>query len=175
MALGLSILIGLARGGRFQFHLPLKRVWLAPVALALQLATMLMPGSVGGLLLMFLSYGALIHCLVINRQHQSLRVLLLGVLLNFIVIAANGGRIPVDVDVSRRLGLEVQALLEGTDFKHVAVSDASRLAFLGDVIPLPGPVPRVISIGDVVVLIGLFLLIQDLMGKRVHISVGSGE
>lgn len=173
--LALSVLIGFVRGGRLQLNLQLKHVWTAPLALSLQVATMLIPGTAAALVIMIVSYSLLLYCLVINHEHQSLRVLLLGVLLNFIVIAANGGRIPVDMDVARQVGVDVQAVLDGTDFKHAAITESSRLTFLGDVIPLPAPISKVASIGDVVVFVGLFLLIQDLMGKRVHISLGPGE
>ncbi len=172
LVLGLSVIIGFLRGGRLQLNLPLRGLWLAPGAFLLQVSIMWFPGTKLALVLMLVTYGLIIYCLALNSQHQSLRMLLLGVVLNLVVIAANGGRIPVDVDLARGLGIEVEAVVNGTDFKHAPISDTSHLAFLGDVVPLPGPIARVISIGDVVVILGLFLLVQDLMGKRVHISLG---
>lgn len=49
--------------------------------------------------------------------------------------------------------------------KHYLLDASTRLAFLGDIIPLSSPYPRTqaISIGDVVMNFGIFLFIVNIM------------
>jgi hypothetical protein len=90
----------------------------------------------------------------------------LGVLLNFIVMIANSGRMPVSLDAAAILDPAFTTYLkEGLYAKHQILTDASLFGFLGDIIPITHPYPReqVISIGDVIMNIGSFLFIQHLM------------
>lgn len=170
----LGIVVGFVRGGRLRVpDLGLRAMWVAPVALAMQLAAFAVPGGVAGAVLVIGSYGLLLYGLVRNAHLQSLRVVLLGVILNALVIAANGGRMPVHVEAGRAAGADVTAVIAGAAPKHVAAGPGSRFAFLGDVIPVPF-LARVISVGDVAVLLGIFLLVQDLMGKKLEIHLGPG-
>lgn len=172
----LGILVALVRGGRPRLDLAFRHAWLAPVGLAVQLASRYLPGTVPGFVLMIASYLALLYCLASNQQYQSLRLLSLGVALNFLVIVVNGGRMPVDVELARRIGVSgLTPVVEGTAGKHVAMSDATPFGFLGDMIPVPGPMPRLMSTGDIFILLGVFLLVQDLMGKRIQLNLGPGE
>lgn len=94
----------------------------------------------------------------------------LGLLLNLAVIAANGGQMPVDPAAARRAGI-IQAdtdLADGTRVRHRMMDETTRLAFLGDVIPIPPPYPRpgVASIGDLLLCVGGFILVQRTMVER---------
>ena len=88
---------------------------------------------------------------------------------NVVVILANGGRIPVDLETARQVGVDVEALVNQVQAKHAPLTEDSYLPFLGDVIPVKYPFARIISVGDIFALIGAFLLIQDLMGKSIKI------
>ena len=90
----------------------------------------------------------------------ALAVVTLGGLLNFLVMAANAGRMPVDLGLLRAAGKPHLAvrIAQGTAFRHEPLTPDTRLAFLGDVIPLPRPF-NVPSIGDVVLAVGLMLLV----------------
>jgi len=80
---------------------------------------------------------------------------LAGTVLNRLVMAANGGRMPVLPTLSRLTGYYREGLLEqGLDSVHIAMGPAVRLGFLGDWIDL-GFV--ILSPGDV--LIHLFVSI----------------
>lgn len=165
LALGAGV--ALLRGGRLTHKLPFRYVWLPIVALTVQLLTFAFPTAGLARFLVLLSYAGLAYFLIANWQYQSLRIIFLGVMLNALVIGANGGRIPVDVEAARIAGVETASLEADTDPKHVALVPGSRFAFLGDVIPVPGPIHKVMSIGDIAILVGIFLLIQDLMGKPI--------
>jgi hypothetical protein len=110
-----------------------------------------------------------------NWRLPGMTLLAVGALMNFVVIAANGG-MPVSLDALDRAGLgnpfEDGAVTKGA---HHALDDESRLTFLADVIPIR-VASNVVSAGDIVIWAGLLLLIQQLMvgrpGKRRR---GAGE
>ena len=96
------------------------------------IVTPLLPYAPG---LHLLSYGLVIASLIANWQLPGVKFILAGALLNGAAIAANGGQMP-------RLIAPDPAV-----FTNVAAMDAdTRLAFLGDWIPVAG---RLISIGDI--------------------------
>lgn len=90
-----------------------------------------------------------------------------GLLLNMLVIGANGGRMPVDAAMAAWAGLDgvEEALTAASHFRHTLMDETTRLRFLGDIIPIPKPLPRpgVASIGDLFIVVGLFILVQKAM------------
>jgi hypothetical protein len=166
----LSFLIALIRGGRLSGRLAFNHPWIIIAALALQVVTLFLPPAVGPVLII-ISYLVLIAGLAFNLNRQSIRLLLVGVLLNLVVIGLNLGRMPVSVPAAGHLGFNTAPLVNGTDYKRVAMSDQTRFNFLGDVIYVPYPMPRVMSIGDVVIALGAFMLVQELMSKPITFEV----
>ena len=81
-----------------------------------------------------------------------------GLVLNAIVMTANGA-MPVDPQAMAALGLGDLQVPPG---KHTLLTEATRFAPLGDVIPLP-PLRSIISVGDVVLAVGLVPLTHALM------------
>jgi hypothetical protein len=77
---------------------------------------------------------------------------------------------PVSVEALSRVGLlDVLPLLKSKTYViHSVLTEHSRLKFLADVIPLPPPYPRprVLSVGDIIMAVGLFILIQRGMLKK---------
>lgn len=162
-----SFAVAVLRGGKFQQHHGLRLAWLPLAAFAAQVVVGLWLQSPLGTIITVLSYLALIVFCLGNARHQAVRVLLVGTALNLVVMIVNGGRMPVDVSAALRLGLPVGGLAEGAAFKHVALSDATNLPFLSDIIPFRFVISRLISFGDIFITAGLFLLVQQLMGKGV--------
>ncbi|ABO67101.1 Conserved hypothetical protein [Geobacillus thermodenitrificans NG80-2] len=149
----------------------LRGGWLFPLLLALQFVIFFLQEKVAWIakmsnVIFLLVYITGLVFLWLNRHQPGLPVIFAGVLLNFIVMAANGGRMPVSVEAAQFLGREyIEALKAGLYAKHQAITSDTLLPFLGDIIPLSPPYPRqqVISIGDVVMNVGAFLFIQHLM------------
>lgn len=169
----LAILLGLAFGGRPSRLERLRPHWwgLALAGLAIQFVPL--PEGEGGTDLLvrtaFLSasYTMLIVFAVANLRLAGMSLLLLGLALNFTVIAVNGG-MPVGADALRGSGQEdVLAALqaERTD-KHHLMTEEDRLTFLADVIALPQPVGQAISVGDVFIYVGLAWAIAAAMRGR---------
>lgn len=167
-AVVLGFLFAWLRGGRLKENLEIRGMWLAPVAFGLQLVNRLLPPGTH-LYITILSYLLLLYLAWLNLDNQGVRFILIGMILNVVVIAANGGRIPVDLETAQGVGVDVEALVNQVQAKHMPLTAESRLAFLGDVIPVKYPFARIISVGDIFALIGAFLLIQDLMGKPIKI------
>lgn len=92
-----------------------------------------------------------------NRRQPGMVVLAAGLALNALVIALNGG-MPVSEQAVAMLGsASVAQNISAGDFVHVAATTATRLVWLSDVIPIPGPpfVRSVASAGDCLLFVGV--------------------
>lgn len=132
-----------------------------------QVGSLMLPGWLAPAVIVA-SYLLLCWVLVSNWDRQPARIIFLGAAMNALVIALNGGRIPVDMELAAWVGFDTTPLLGGGTYKHAAMTDATRLGFLGDVIPIPWPFRRVISIGDIFIAMGAFLFVQELMGRPIQ-------
>ena len=90
-ALAVAALMGLASGGTFAGlgALRIRLAILAVVGLGLQVVPV--PGRVLPLALLYVSFAILFAFGLLNRRLVGVPLILLGILLNFTVIAANGG------------------------------------------------------------------------------------
>ncbi|GAB6928503.1 hypothetical protein JCM10914A_24860 [Paenibacillus sp. JCM 10914] len=182
----LGFIVGLIRGG-FQHGLQqfsrirLKGGLIFPILLVLQLLIFRFQGDSEWLTAasgyIFLSiYVAGMIFLWLNRDQKGFRSILVGVFLNFLVMAVNGGRMPVSMNAAMVLDpIYIERLMDTTaTTKHFLMDASTRLSLLGDIIPLSPPYPRtqVISIGDIIMNIGIFLYIVNLMtvGKNTSSS-----
>jgi hypothetical protein len=169
----ISAILGLLRGGSFRSFsgLRLKYGWIFPVLLAVQLIVFITQNKLAWIAaissyLFIAVYMIGLLFLWMNRNQNGFMLIWIGVLLNFIVMIANGGRMPVSLDAAVILDPAFTTYLkEGLYAKHQILTDASIFGFLGDIIPISSPYPKeqVISIGDVIMNIGIFIFIQHLM------------
>jgi hypothetical protein len=101
------------------------------------------------------SYALLIAFVWVNRKLPAAPLLLIGLALNAIVIAANGG-MPVSEAAITATGSPDGALPSIVDDgKHHLMSSSDVLTPLADVIGLPPPIATVLSIGDVFLYLGI--------------------
>jgi hypothetical protein len=91
--------------------------------------------------------------LFVNRHLPGLLLAAAGMLLNVIVITANGG-----MPVSERAAEIAQMPITEIGIKHELLTDQTRLPWIADVIPVP-VVHRVISAGDILLMSGIALLV----------------
>ncbi|MEW6546912.1 MAG: DUF5317 domain-containing protein [Bacillota bacterium] len=119
-------------------------------------------------LLNVLGHFLALYAVVPNLRLPGMPLVTVGLLLNLAVIAANGGRMPVSVAALEAVGLGrlVPVLASGGVPTHTLMDESTRLAFLGDVFRLPPPFwrPCAFSPGDAVLAVGIFVLVQALMG-----------
>jgi hypothetical protein len=169
----ISFIIALFRKGNLRglSDLKLKAGWIFPLLLVIQLVVYSLQndykvlGQASGFIYIVVYILGLVF-LFINRSHPGFIVIFIGVFLNFLVMAINGGRMPVSAEAAAILDPSyIQALKDGLYAKHAILGSSTKLGMLADIIPLTDPYPRtqVISIGDVVMNIGIFLFIQHLM------------
>lgn len=88
-----------------------------------------------------------------NKKHIEILVMGLGYILNLIVMLLNKGKMPVLTAITQ------------LDYRHVQMTDLTKLKFLSDIIYLPYPLNiamKVSSIGDLIVGLGIILIIRKL-------------
>ena len=151
----------------------IRWIWLAVVAFGIQviLVTVVPEGDATvHRILHLLTYALAAACLLRNLDLRFVWLVGVGGLLNLIAIAANGGVMPARRGALETAGLDVQSgQFANSDF----VSDA-HVAFLGDVFAVPAgwPGANVFSVGDVLMLVGVFLVVHAAAGSRL---VGSSR
>lgn len=174
LVLFLATAIAVVRGGRLRnlSDIRLRLWWLLILGFGMQAVTNFFPEDADwarptGVTLVLLSYVPLLLMVVVNRDKPGMWLAGLGILMNFSVIAANGG-MPV---------LEGAAIVAGgfpdsvdiTSYKHLVLDQSSRLNFLADVIPLrflgQG---QVISLGDVLLAVGLGRFLEHELRRPVR-------
>lgn len=171
-----AVIIALIAGGRFSrlAQLDLRWPWVFVAAFGLRAAVIILglrgwpPGLAAAPPLHILSYALLLAALAANRRLWALWIAAVGVLMNFVVIAANGGAMPADASLVRASGQgKLLAPVQAGRYPTHALLDAStRLPYLADRYLLPRPYPRpcVFSPGDVLITLGVVLLIFYGMG-----------
>jgi hypothetical protein len=101
-----------------------------------------------------------------NRMVAGTPLIGAGLLLNVVVVAANGA-MPVSLSAAADAGLPRAALALDEDAMREPVDDDTRLAMLGDVVPLTLPWrAQVVSPGDVLVASGVGLLLVSAGGRQ---------
>jgi hypothetical protein len=167
-ALIAGVAAGYLAGGRLRNleHLTLRRPWLVLAALALQVAAFSPVGAVlpqpTTVVLHLVSYGLLAWFVLLNRRRLGVAIAGLGLVLNLVVIIANGGFMPAS-----RAALELAGASYGgeTSNNSAVIGAGTRLEFLGDVFAVPSWVPaaNVFSIGDLLIVAGVSVLLAASM------------
>ena len=138
----------------------LRGTWLIAVALVVQI---LITGALqswphGVLVALHLgSYGLIGVAIWNNRRLPGLLIIGFGGLMNGVVIALNDGTLPASARALAEAGTDVQK-----HFNNSAVLAHPVLAPLGDVVATPAWLPfrNVISVGDVIALVGVAVLVH---------------
>lgn len=177
VALAVALLVAFLRGGSLRnladFHL--EWGWLAGLALAMQIVAVYWTGGDSHL---YLQRGALVVSSLLllpvvwrNRRSPGLILIGLGLALNLAVMVANGGFMPITPEAVARI--EHQHLIAhvgGVDRMSgskgiVLPREETALWVLSDIfiIPPPFPVASAFSLGDVLVAVGAFILLQRAM------------
>lgn len=174
----LSILVGLLRKGRISNlgRIPLRGTYVFAVPLVLCALAIVFTHHtdnsraylIGTRITNVLQYVVLLTAIGLNLHIRELRIVGAGAFMNFLALTVNGGVMPISESAARAAGL--WALLDPAEntklIRHVIMTPETRLRLLTDFIPIPVPYIRaVLSIGDVVLAIGIFVLIQRFMVK----------
>jgi hypothetical protein len=139
--------------------------WLALLGVAMQLVT---GGGTLETWLLLGSFVVLVVYVIGNLAAPGYPLILLGLLMNFAVIAANQG-MPVTREAlveSGQADTIPELASNGDGPKHFLAEDGARLLDLGDVIAVGSPIRQVMSIGDVQVHLGIGWFIVMAMRRR---------
>lgn len=167
------------RGGRRLASPDLRHGWLVPLALIPQGIAFFVPATRHSIprgvaaVALVSSQAVLLLFAWRNRQHAGFRMMGIGLSLNLLVIALNGGLMPISPQAASLLALgrpesvwQVGERLGGTK-DIVLPTTATRLHWLSDryILPAPGPWRAAFSLGDVLIGAGAFHLLWALGRK----------
>ena len=183
MILGALVLVGVllawqlgANLGRLRL-VQLRASWIAFVALGIQILlftpasrALRLPLSESNAHLA--TYAALLAFVAANIRLPGFVLAATGCALNTIVIAANGGRMPVSLSSWTATGRAASDLTRHGAYNNVVLASHAHLAWLGDVFALPRAVPLAnsLSVGDLLLLVGVIIFVF-----RASLPVGQGS
>lgn len=102
-----------------------------------------------------------------NIRVAGIKAIFAGMLSNAIAIIANGGYMPSDpAALKNLLSVEVMNQLQSgsVSYNSVVINEQTNLKYLSDIIYIPNI--NVYSIGDVLIAVGAFIIIQRIMMNR---------
>jgi len=188
MILAMAVILGLALSlarhgpGAFQFaDLQLRGLWLAPLALALQVPLLRMPFCPAEEVLVpqvlfLLSHVLLLAFVWLNRQYDGSLLVGLGIVYNLAVILANGGLMPITPETAARInpGASLEQCTIGYHYGFskdiILPREETRLWLMSDVLVLPAPFPwpTAFSLGDLLIGAGIVGLLQATRPEPAH-------
>ena len=164
----LAVIVALVRGGKLErlADLELKGLPFVWVALGMRIAVGFLESRGFGYAswLQVLAYVLFLSVVWLNLSLPGMNLFGLGSMLNFVVIVANGGTMPVSAEAIA--SAIVTTVPTGT---HSLLTSSTRLWFLADIIPVNYPLMQggmVLSFGDLFIVLGVFILIQQRMLQR---------
>ncbi|MEP7060670.1 MAG: DUF5317 family protein [Actinomycetota bacterium] len=167
VAFAVAIGVGYLLGGRLSCLSGIKVRWfpLALIGLCLQLAPV--PGSRWPLYLLYASFVLLVTFAVLNLKVTGFAFIVVGIVLNFAVIAVNSG-MPVSKQslIDSGQASTLSDLVHAGGVKHHILGPDDNFTFLADVIAVPAPVSQSVSLGDLFTYGGVGVLIVTAMRRR---------
>jgi hypothetical protein len=141
-------------------ELDIKATWTVLLSCAIQVGiTSLIRGGSHEVhvVLHFASYALVAWFLIANRHMLGMPIVALGAALNVLAISANDGTMPASAFALRVSGIDTSG-----GFENSGLVSHPHLWFLGDIIPVPGPWPigNVLSIGDLLIYAGGFIVLH---------------
>jgi hypothetical protein len=165
----LALLSPLLAGGRLRgfARVQIRQGWVVGVALLAQIVVISVLPQENHVLLAVVhvaTYAAAGWFVWVNRRIPGLWLIALGAASNGITIAVNGGTLPARAGAMASAGLAPKP----GEFVNSGTLAHPHLAFLGDVFAIPAgwPLPNVFSIGDVLIVAGVFWGAHRICGSR---------
>lgn len=181
-AVVLSIVIGWLRGGELSKFKTVreKTLWFVIIGILIQSSLVFLQRLIGITTIdkiltytkeiIILSYLLIFIGVVMNYSYRALWISFFGYILNLLALFSNGWKKPVLME-----GLNLTGNIELMEtIKEKAISfytpliEGTKYSGLGNIIVFSNPYPlaKVVSIGDIIIGIGVFIFIQDIMFKE---------
>lgn len=168
-----GVLLSLVMGGKFinLLSIKIKYSWLILIGFMIQFGSIyFFPDYL--YIAIVISNIALLSFCYLNSKNTGFKYITFGIFLNVIAMLANKGRMPVDPVAAQILApADFPALAAGEYGKHLLISASTHLNFLGDIFFLKNPYPRpiIISLGDILITIGvIFFIYSSMVSKEKH-------
>ena len=114
-----------------------------------------------------ISFGFVILSIAVNYKFRESLIIFIGVIMNIISFLVNSRSVVVSLDGLNYIGLSETANLIAQQNVELftPLTELTRWSFLSRfiAIPTPYPYPQIFSIGDLLISVGIFLLIQKIM------------
>jgi hypothetical protein len=167
--IALVIVLALLRGGSLRNFAAIQLRWLPLVIAGFALQLLIFTPHARSPLVAFatlpiyvLSLALLAIWVAANWRIPGMALIAIGLALNVVVIAANGGHMPVSPEGARLAGqYESLAADDPRTSKHMLMEpDQVRLWLLSDILVVPRGVPgaSVLSVGDLALTVGIAIL-----------------
>lgn len=113
-------------------------------------------------------YVVLLAAIAANFHMREMWLAGFGTFLNALVVAVNGGAMPVSARALRAAGYEelLRPEVVSKFVRHSIMSSSTHLKLFADIIPIPKLLilpPQVLSIGDALVAVAVFIFVQRYM------------
>lgn len=165
-----GIIVGTIRRGSIFRLSSLRWLWIAILPLVQVLLMKYYPAMplMLNAVVTTLSYLCIISFVIANRKYKTPAIFLgLGTLCNYLVIAANSFRMPISVKALSIYATMTPEAVIAQRADYFVATDGANFLFLGDVIYMPIKVlDGFMSVGDILLAAGMFLLIVQVMGKN---------
>ncbi len=161
-----AIVVGLIAGGTLRDFPSVKLRWWRAALAGAVLQFIPLEGTTGVILLL-MSFAALLAFAVANVRTPGFGPILVGLALNALVITVNHG-MPVTRHalVASHQTSTLDDLIHNGGAKHHLADSGTSLRLLGDVIPLGAPIDEAVSIGDLCMQVGAAWFIVLAMPRR---------
>lgn len=154
----ISVIIGYLRHGKLKNleYLSIKLWYLLSLAFLIQIFAIRITSlkDLQFYILHLISYAIIMYICFVNRKFFAVQLLAIGNLCNALVIALNNGQMPV----------KVPEFVENPLFDrgHTLLDTTTKVPFLADIflVRIPAFKLYMLSVGDVFLMIGVFILIQ---------------
>lgn len=110
-------------------------------------------------------YAFLFYFIWMNRRQHEILIMGVGILLNFMAIIFNHGSMPVSDYIYKlpTLADKITVMQASLMPEYIIITKDAPLWLLGDIFYVPIPTSTFLSVGDILLGVGAFLLVQNAM------------
>ncbi|WP_066505870.1 DUF5317 family protein [Abyssisolibacter fermentans] len=171
----LSIITALLRNGKIKrlSYLKFRSIWLFILAMVIQLSIVVFGATGSYYILKYIkelyigSYVLLFIGLIINIKYKPIIIIMLGGLMNVFCFMANDGKMPISIEGLKLAGFDnlIRLIQNGKIALYTPLNGATNYGQFAQLITVqkPFPLPQILSIGDIIIYIGIFVLVQVVM------------
>jgi len=170
----IGIVIGMIRNGKFTniTNMRLRGLFLVILSVAVQVSPIFLVKMkfIREYLYIFpfISLVLMSLAILVNISRKGMKVIFLGALFNIVVMALNNFHMPIDFASLEWAGLTplLESIKSGSVIGYMNVENATTIGtYLGKILPIPSiyPFSKVLSIGDIIITLGIILFFQGEM------------